>query len=258
MNSHDIAPYYVGPMNNICLYCNALHFPNEALNCCHNGKVSLTQLSSYPEELKNLLMSNSSQAKNFRQHIRQYNSAFAFASLGANIDKITTREPYCFRIHGQIYHRTGCLHPADGNDYQYLQVYILEGDQAVTSRMKIPENCCCRPETIREVQKVMEKESPYAAAYRHMYEVEQEEIKQFGEQANTIKMIFKHGNDQRRYNEPRHDEVAAIFVGDEGAPPFKRDIIVYPKDAPTQLISYMSANCDPMCYPLIFPRGDLS
>ena len=116
MNSHDIAPYYVGPINNICLYCNALHFPNEALNCCHNGKVSLTQLSSYPEELKNLLMSNSSKAKNFRQHIRQYNSAFAFASLGANIDKITTRGPYCFCIHGQIYHRNGCLHPADGND----------------------------------------------------------------------------------------------------------------------------------------------
>ena len=67
----------------------------------------------------------------------------------------------------------------------------------------------------------------------------QEQIKQFGEQANTIKMIFKHGNDQRRYNEPQHDEVAAIFVGDEGAPPFKRDIIVCPKDAPTQLISYL-------------------
>ena len=47
-------------------------------------------------------------------------------------------------------------------------IYILEGDQAVTSRMKIPENGCCRSETIREVQKVMEKESPYAAAYRHM------------------------------------------------------------------------------------------
>ena len=145
-------------MNNTCLYCNALCVPNEALNCCHNGKVSLPQLSTYPEELKNLLMSYSSQVKNFRQHIRQYNSAFA--SLGANIDKITTRRPYCFRIHNQIYHQTGCLHPADGNDYWYGQVYTLEGDQAVTSRMKIPENCCCRPETIREVQKVTEKESP--------------------------------------------------------------------------------------------------
>ena len=58
-----------------------------------------------------------------------------------------------------------------------------------------------------------------------------------------MEMIFKRGNDQRRYNEPRH-EVAAIFVENEGAPPFKRGIIVYSKDVPIQTISYMSANCD--------------
>ena len=71
-----------------------------------------------------------------------------------------------------------------------------------------------------------------------------------------MEMIFKCGYDQRRYNEPRH-EVAAIFVEDEGVPPFKRDIIVYPKDVPTQTISYMPANCDPMCYPIISHQGDL-
>ena len=102
----------------------------------------------------------------------------------------------------------------------------------------------------------MEKISPYAAAYKHMYQVEQEQMRYFGA-IKTVKMIFKRGSDQRRYNEPRHDEVAAIFVGDEGAPPLKRDIIVYPKDAPCETISYMSANCDPMTYPMIFPRGDL-
>ena len=51
MNSHDIVPYPVGPMNNICPYCSALHCPNEPLNCYHNGKVSLPLLSRYPEEL---------------------------------------------------------------------------------------------------------------------------------------------------------------------------------------------------------------
>ena len=215
-------------MNNVCLYCNALSFTNEPLNCCHNGKVNLLKLSEYLEELKDLLLTNSTQAKNFREHIRRYNSAFAFASLGANINKITTRAPCCFPIHGQIYHRTGCLHPPEGNDHQYGQAYILEGDQAVASRMKIPENCHCSQETITQIQHIMETVSPYAAAYKHMHEVEQEQIKQFGAQANTVKMIFKRGSDQRQYNEPRHDEVAAIFVGDEGAPPLKRDIIVYP------------------------------
>ena len=36
-------------------------------------------------------------------------------------------EPYCFHIYDQIYHRTGCLHPAKENDHQHGQVYILEG-----------------------------------------------------------------------------------------------------------------------------------
>ena len=189
----DIMPYYIGPMTNVCPHCDAMRFMNEALNCCHNGKVSLPQLSSYPEELKDLLMSNSSQAKNFKENIRQYNSAFAFASLGAKIDKIKTRGPYCFRIHGQIYHQTGCLHPSEGKDHKYGQVYILEGDQGVASRMKIQENSLCRPDTIRQIQEIMGKVSPYAAAYKHMYEVEKEQIKQFGAQANSVKMIFKRG-----------------------------------------------------------------
>ena len=137
------------------------------------------------------------QAKHFRDYIRQYNSAFAFAfaSFGGNIDKIKAKGPYCFHIHGQIYHQTGCLHPSERNDHQYRpaqnalsctyynlpcvliqyknnnftapqdilhfvlcisragclhpserndhqygQLYILEGGQAIASRMKIQEN----------------------------------------------------------------------------------------------------------------------
>ena len=45
--------YYLGQM---CQYCESLRFPNEQRNCCHNGKVSLTQLCEYPESLKELLM----------------------------------------------------------------------------------------------------------------------------------------------------------------------------------------------------------
>lgn len=70
-------------------------------------------------------------------------------------------------------------------------------------------------------------------------------------------MHFKQGNDIRRYNEPRHDEVAAIFVSRDGAPPADRDIVVFPTDEPPRNISYMSAHSDPMVYPLFFPFGAL-
>ena len=72
-----------------------------------------------------------------------------------------------------------------------------------------------------------------------------------------MRLRFKCGPDQRRYNERTHDEVAAVFIGEDGAPPANRDVVIYPKDTPPQRISYMSGNLDPMCYPLLFPSGDL-
>ena len=55
-----------------------------------------------------------------------------------------------------------------------------------------------------------------------------------GMQPRSIKMYFKAGKDQRRYNKPTHDEVTAVFVGENGAPPITRDIIVYLRDHPLQ------------------------
>jgi hypothetical protein len=67
-------PFTPGPMTCICPHCNALRFPNESLNCCHNGKVDLPVLSPYPEELRILMQDNTSDALNFLNNIRQYNS----------------------------------------------------------------------------------------------------------------------------------------------------------------------------------------
>ena len=38
---------YLGQMSVFCPYCQALKFPEENLNCCHNGKVSLECLDNY-------------------------------------------------------------------------------------------------------------------------------------------------------------------------------------------------------------------
>ncbi|GBM00339.1 hypothetical protein AVEN_153807-1 [Araneus ventricosus] len=63
----------------------------------------------------------------------------------------------------------------------------------------------------------------------------------------------------RRYNAPTLcTEVAAIFVGDNGEPPANRDICVYPVGDTFQSISPLNQYCDPMTYPLLFPRGECS
>ena len=69
-------------------------------------------------------------------------------------------------------------------------------------------------------------------------------------------MRMLEGEDRRRYNAARHEEVAAIFIGEDGAPPVGCEIVVYPCDQPLRQINHLSANVDPMSYPLLFPRGD--
>ena len=69
-------------------------------------------------------------------------------------------------------------------------------------------------------------------------------------------MSLFEGQDRRRYNLPSHNEVAIVFVGEDGAPPASREVVIYPRDHPLKTVSSMSANLDPMVYPLFFPRGD--
>ena len=57
-----------------------------------------------------------------------------------------------------------------------------------------------------------------------------------------------------RYNLPH--EVSAVFVGEDGAPPTRRDTMVYPRNRYLETISTTSPNLDPMTYPNLFPRGD--
>jgi hypothetical protein len=180
--------------------------------------------------------------------------------MSANVHHFQTPGPYCFRIHGQVYHQTSTLHPGEGTDPKFGQLYILEGQQALDARLQNTNNQNCSTENMQLIQTVLDAVNPYAAAYKHMYLQEQEaqqEAARQGKPAPVVCMLIKQGPDQRRYNEPRHDEVAAVFVGEDGAPPLQKDIMIYPKDKPMSRLNYLSSNCDPMVYPLLFPRGDL-
>ena len=154
----------------------------------------------------------------------------AFASMGASMAIPKGSGPYIYRIHGQIYHQSGCLHPADGHRRQYGQLYILEGKEATQMRMANEVNLPCREDIFQELHTIMQANSPYAAAYKHMSEVELQNPSQ------EVRMYIKRAADQRRYNQPRHDEVAAVFVGKDGAPPIDVDIAVHPRNQPLQQI----------------------
>jgi hypothetical protein len=77
-------------------------------------------------------------SKHFLQKIRQYNSLFAFTSMGANIIKDMNKGegPYVFRINGQIHHRIGSLLPENGQSPQYAELYIFDTKNEIENRIK--------------------------------------------------------------------------------------------------------------------------
>ena len=109
------------------------------------------------------------------------------------------------------------------------------------------------------LQTIISEENPFALAFKSMAEMEDEEIRRAaleGRSVSVVKMSLFERQDRRRYNLPSHNEVAVVFVGEDGAPPASREVVIYPRGHPLKTISSMSANLDPMVYPLFFPRGD--
>ena len=105
-------------MDMVCSDCNALMFPFETHKkkpdggitfslCCSYGSVSLPSFRDPPPLLQDLLKSDSSKAKKFRQNIRAYNSMLSMASrniTGKETDFSNSTGPPVYKISGSMYH----------------------------------------------------------------------------------------------------------------------------------------------------------
>ncbi|XP_075188624.1 uncharacterized protein LOC142288848 [Anomaloglossus baeobatrachus] len=272
-NENTIIQHYCGKMNSLCSKCNSHNFTDEKpadnlfTQCCQKGKIQLP-IPQYSDLLEQLMKGSHPHSKNFMDNIRSINSSHAFASFGANIAPPPGFGPYCFKIHGQIYHRTGTLHPEMGQTPKYAQLYILDPNEATEQRLTVHENKKCNTEMMHQIAQLLQQINPFAAAYRMLKDVEAEEEQKaitYGTSMPSIVMAIKQerGQDPRRYNKPRISEVAVVFQNDDGEPPFNRDILVHlhpDKNNPllpkTQRISILHSNLDALLYPLFFPRGD--
>ncbi|RCN49516.1 hypothetical protein ANCCAN_04457 [Ancylostoma caninum] len=73
----------------------------------------------------------------------------------------------------------------------------------------------------------------------------------------TIRMIFDvpENLDRHRYNIPAANEVAVVFVGEDDDVPATIALSIHHKTRGFQHIRDIDGCCDPMSYPLLFPRG---
>ncbi|CAG8485056.1 9555_t:CDS:2 [Scutellospora calospora] len=97
--------------------------------CYYNGKVIFPLLHQPPFLLKQLFESETNDAKEFCQNIRQYNATYVFTSLGA-------------------------LLPEENIEPVYAQLYIYDSD--IAYQMRIGHNTNLLPQTMQNIQTVLQ------------------------------------------------------------------------------------------------------
>lgn len=144
--------------------------------------------------MKNLIFENDELSNHYLENIRKYNSALAFDSTQANIIKIQSRGPYCFKRHGQMYHLVTILHPSHGSEPLYAGLFIIDSDEALECRMNHKSNKNCRKDLMADLMKLLENINPYAKLFHHMVNVEMKMKGVLSSDIPTYQLMFTENN----------------------------------------------------------------
>ncbi|XP_012837761.1 PREDICTED: uncharacterized protein LOC105958298 [Erythranthe guttata] len=234
-----------------CIHCGAVRFEYEPPTfCCGNGKIKLAPIE-VPDDLYELFTSQIEDAVEFRNNIRVFNCIFSFTSFGVKLDKelaSARRGVYTFRAQGMVYHDLPGLYPTEEGPSNF-QLYFVDTDNEVDNRLKVLQNPSLSGDTVERLIQILEV-NPYAKIFRR--------LKDYPAMDDVQLHISKDVRlDQRVYNAPGADQVAAIWVeGNNENIPFEHNIIVHAHSGHKHRIRHYYGCYDPLQYPLLFPKGD--
>ena len=211
-------------------------------------------------ELKSLLKGEHPKSQLFFNDARRYNKAVAMAGIVTQEISLSGKGPYTYRQHGEFQRAFNCsAAPAPNTNEKpsYGQLYMIETDEAhgirIQNNKKLVEN-------ILKMLDSIVRNNPYGKAYMMLKE-EQEQVQIRANAANAeppaMKLLFslKKGEDLRRYNLPRTNEVAAVFVEGAGGEAPPAYIVVQERNKNMKTINPLNACIEPMLYPVFNPAG---
>jgi len=209
----------LGPMTVKCPSCGALHWMDERLSSSSKRNPSLGMLPFWkdstarvdasPQPLKRLLESSDTDAKEFRKHIRQYNAALAFTSLGAKFNQALFQGggPYALCLIGELYHQLGALLPNENRSPSYAQLYLY--DPAEARQFRLTRNNHLDANTMSDLQDMMLEHNPFVGIFRQAQEILREKSE---DNHLHVRLTYKAHTDPRHYNLPTSDEIAVILL----------------------------------------------
>ncbi|XP_058810469.1 uncharacterized protein LOC131675487 [Phymastichus coffea] len=269
--SRQNVKHYLGPMDVLCQHCKAKHFNDEKVSnkglsfndCCGHGTIKLDPLPNFPPELKNLFDGEHNKSSRFFDRIRHYNNSLSFASFNANLFNFRSQRsaPYCFKIQGQIYYQINtALYPSEGENPAFGQLFIIDQNEAMQYR--IQQNSVLDYNLMAILDGIIRNNNIYAKSDEMM--IDEIRMQQLIAETNgntsqpELQLLFslKPGQDHRRYNFQRVNEVAAIFsTSADGEIPESYITIRNKNTKVLQYVSSLDPNVEPWIYPLFYPYG---
>ncbi|KAE9283341.1 hypothetical protein PR003_g27150 [Phytophthora rubi] len=225
------------PPTVVCPLCQAWKWPDESdFMCCMKGRVRLHPLQPAPGRLLELYGDSE-----FRRHVRAYNQAFAFTSIGASSSDSTFRAVdqdqdvagqhgvYSYRIQGAMGHYLGSMlpyvDPATGErtSPKFAQIYIVDPDMQARAQRRKGIYADLDNVALKDIEDMMERCNPFAQQFLNFGEKLREDL------ANGVDVM---DIQYRLHAKPSQDhQLLRLFETDE--------------------------KYDPLQYPLLFPHGDL-
>lgn len=245
---------FVGVFSKTCQYCQAKFNCCEETTkkvftlCCKLGKIVLASTGETPEYLRYLLENNDEDCQHFRDHIRGYNSALSFTSLGVKLDQNLLNQrlgAYCFRIQGNLYHLMGSMMSLTNETPKFTQLYVIDTANEIDNRMIHTPNL--KKHVLKNLQEMLHQENLFVKFYKNAFDaaVAAPEL--------SIRIKAQSGKDRRQYNLPTNNEIAFLLPGEIQE---DRDIIIKKQCGGLQRISTSNACYDPLHYVLLFPKGE--
>jgi hypothetical protein len=170
--------------------------------------------------------------------------------MGVSIDRsLATAKGtgiYTFKAHGQIYHKLDQLVPGVQGP-RHMQLYFYDTDETMHHRIKRSPHLDTH--VIHTILNIMQ-DNPYVQIFKSL-----------GTLTNLDSYIIALNTsisvDQRRYNAPATEQVAAIwFDGNDPQQRFERSIVIYGKENQPHYIRPYYGCYDPLAYPIFNPNGE--
>lgn len=161
-----------------------------------------------------------------------------------------------------IYHYLGPALPSFNDVPKFNRIYFLNSQEAIAGRQNLEPQRRLNTELLFQIVTSIRALNLIAQAYKMMPKViESEKLNATanGRTIPTVRLIFDEGNnfDLRCYNAPTSNEVAAVLISVSDNMFRIQDLLVYSQAGELQRISILNCHCDPMCYRLLLPLGEL-